>query len=273
MSGNVSEWVARDGDAPGAAAGEPEEQDATREACGGNWTSIQPASASVQWSVSYDTADRQDRVGLRCALGLSGDKAQPVPKPKPVVNAPFEDVTAKSCPKGMIEIRPRPGTAAWNLVNYPFCIDQYEYPNEAGKKPRTEITWHAANKLARDAGFRLATFQEWQVAAGGEELWAYPSGNSCEPGRLAVGLGADEGPVESGSRNLAESPFRGIFDLNGNVADWIEPRVFNGIKSWGVMGGCWISAPDSAKSSSWEAHPPDFSAKTIGFRRAVRLEK
>ncbi|HOX08655.1 MAG TPA: protein kinase [Planctomycetota bacterium] len=277
MSGNVSEWVAPEDRAtrPGA------EEEFNSAACGGNWTSIQPESASVQWTVGYGATDQPEVVGFRCALSPPDAKGTPGtappigPRPQPDPGRPpaAKEVVLTACPQGMIEIRPQPGTPAWELVKYPFCIDRFEFPNEAGKKPRNKVTWHEADRLARAAGLRLATFEEWQVAAGGARLTRYPHGSDYDPGRLPVGLGREEGPVESGSWPGAESPFKGLFDLNGNLAEWVEPRTIEGRRCWGVAGGHWFSNPENATAASWEERAPDAATETIGFRRAARLEK
>jgi formylglycine-generating enzyme required for sulfatase activity/predicted Ser/Thr protein kinase len=268
MSGNVSEWA----DSAEPAGASPEEPN-FHEACGGNWTSVQPSSASTRSALSYESTDQPAQVGFRCVLPVAGVKLPPAPKPKPPADAAGQaEVILKECPAGMVRIAPQPGTPAGELVKYPFCIDRYEFPNEPGKKPRAKVTWEEADKLARARGLRLPTFEEWQVAAGGEKLWAYPSGDNYEPGKLAVELGAEDGPKASGATEGAKSPFE-VFDLNGNLFEWVQPRVIDGRRRWGVAGGCWLSSPEKARSSSWEERPPETSADTVGFRCAARLEK
>ena len=270
LSGNVSEWV--DSAEPAGAGAAPEELN-FHEACGGNWTSIQPSSASTRSAVSYEATDQPALVGFRCVLPSPGGKLPSAPKPKAPTDASGQaEVILKECPPGMVRIAPQPEAPAGELVKYPFCIDRYEFPNEPGKKPRAKVTWEEANKLARARGLRLATFEEWQVAAGGAKLWKYPFGDSYEPGRLAVELGAEDGPKASGATEAAKSPFE-VFDLNGNLFEWVQPRVLDGRRQWGVAGGCWLSSPEKARSSSWEERPPETSAETIGFRCAARLEK
>ena len=257
MSGNVSEWI--------------EELDL----CGGNWTSIQPFASSTKYSLPYEQGEGPPFAGFRRVLDLAGRQLPPAPTQPAVPRAKSsanpratDDVVLDRVPADMVEIRPEPGTPAFKLVSYRFCIDRYEYPNKKGEMPQGELTWEKAAELARSAGKRLPTLNEWRVACGGKDLVSYPWGGSYKPGILRIKLEREDGPARSGSLPQAVSPF-GVFDMNGNLSEW----VFNEERGlWGVAGGCWISYPDGATALSWEEAPGPAS-KTVGFRCVARLKE
>jgi len=45
-----------------------------------------------------------------------------------------------------------------------FCVDRYEYPNQAGVKPTVSVTWDEARELCATEGKRLCTADEWTQA-------------------------------------------------------------------------------------------------------------
>ncbi len=273
MSGNVSEWVADSPRAERPAYGEEEEP--VHEACGGNWTSIQPESASVQWVVSYSLIEQPEMVGFRCAMSVGRGATLPPSGPGPSTPAkgpakPDGDVFLKQCPPDMVVIRPVPGTPAHDLVPYAFCIDRYEYPNKAGGLPKGGFSWAEAEALARKLGRRLPTANEWRVACGGAELWDYGYGSEYRPGSLRVELAPDAGPARSGETPDARSPF-GVFDLNGNLSEWLADRIVDQPGKRWVAGGCWVSNAADARASSRMAYDPEAKSGTHGFRCAARL--
>jgi formylglycine-generating enzyme required for sulfatase activity len=210
-------------------------------------------------------------VGFRSAFAPAEGKLPPAPEPKPQAERDSGDVVLKTCPPDMVEIRPKPGTRAFELVNYPFCIDRYEYPNKENQLPKARLTWEEADRMARALGRRLPTRNEWRVACGGDDLWKYPFGEEYIPGRGPVELDQKE-PVPSGSMPGSKSPF-GVFDLSGNLAEWLWSGPAGPGACGGIAGGCWFSVRENATSSSWVDQKPGDKGPTIGFRCAARLEK
>jgi formylglycine-generating enzyme required for sulfatase activity len=268
MGGNVSEWVRPDQE-PAA----PEEE--FRDACGGSWTSRDPDQSSCRHVRFYTPADDVSAVGLRCVIE-KGQKVQPRVTPRGPGASPaeprFEEAWVDKCPEDMVLVRPPEGSPARELVDYPFCIDRYEWPNEAEKAPATGVSWEEANRLARAKGRRLPTRDEWRVACGGPELWEYSFGAEYAEGRAWIGRsGLEETPLVSGDRERSvKSPF-GAGDLTGNVLEWVWFDRTGARR--GAIGGSWISSKEEARASYWPAAPPAARNRVVGFRCVARLRE
>ena len=63
------------------------------------------------------------------------------------------------CPMGMVSLARGDGKT--------FCIDKYEWPNIAGERPMTSVSWVQATIFCMDAGKRLCTAEEWSAACRG----------------------------------------------------------------------------------------------------------
>jgi len=126
----------------------------------------------------------------------------------------------------------------------PYCIDRYEYPNAAGRRPRILVSWQEANAICLALGKRLCNEDEWERACSGAQGWLYPYGPQREPGRCAteLKLGTRDFP-NAGSHPDCVTP-EGVFDLDGSVSEWVadlyeqqpgdawERRVLRGSTGW-----------------------------------------
>jgi len=174
----------------------------------------------------------------------------------------------------------RPNPARPTSVS-PFCIDVYEFPNQAGRAPRTEVSWNEASTLCQRQGKRLLTRLEWQAAAQGKKGSLFSYGLSYEPGRCNTGqdVGHSDKIVKSGSFPRCHSP-EGVFDLDGNVSEWVEDDwegPWDGNDIWGgpedqtktVMGGtAWRGDMYGQDATSRHRHPRSQRWKDDGFRCA-----
>jgi formylglycine-generating enzyme required for sulfatase activity len=141
----------------------------------------------------------------------------------------------------------------------PFYLDAYEVTAEAlacPTCPRGPCVdgdhARAANKVARAEAFafcnakggRLPTDDEWIAAAAGEKTRRYPWGDTgavCRRGAwgLVTGPCSNEGtgPDTIGAHPDGATP-TGLFDMSGNVAEWVASPALMGI----ARGGSWRTA-------------------------------
>lgn len=126
-----------------------------------------------------------------------------------------------------------------------FCMDYYEYPNKGGQKPMTKVAYAQAEKICRDQKKRLCSEDEWEKACKGGSGHRFPYGNEFDEGACNTqdANGNNRSIAASGAFPSCRSSF-GIFDLSGNVAEWVSGRLAPG-------------APDKVKKGG-AANRPDF---------------
>jgi formylglycine-generating enzyme required for sulfatase activity len=182
------------------------------------------------------------------------------------------------CPNDMVQIQG-------------FCIDRYEAPNQEGAEPLTARTAIEGERFCAEHGKRLCSEAEWVTACRGAEERPYPYGKRYKYGRCnddkdwrAPDWGkiakypAPEGKREverlyqadrSGSRPGCTTP-EGVFDLTGNVAEWVTRSYPNRNNYPHVLKGCyWSGCYGGAKPSCSfvnPAHPGTFRTYEAGFR-------
>jgi hypothetical protein len=166
-----------------------------------------------------------------------------------------------------------------------FCIDRFEYPNVRGEKPVVMKTWSEAAGVCASLGKRLCTGSEWTLACEGEERRPYPTGLERSTGacnidkqHLAVNekalASADprtrDAEVErlwqgepSGARASCVSSY-GVFDMTGNVDEWVVNESGRPFKS-ASKGGYWGPVRNRCRPMT-TVHDESFAFYQIGFR-------
>jgi sulfatase modifying factor 1 len=144
-----------------------------------------------------------------------------------------------------------------------FCVDRYEWPNKKGELPSHLVSWHDAKRMCSEVGKRLCSTHEFNFACEGEQMWPYTYGyvrddskcNIDKPYRLrrtslkrykacmadpkckeAVGKLDQREPA--GSRPECVSPF-GVYDLNGNINEWVVRPGKEAPDRSGLKSGWW----------------------------------
>lgn len=165
-----------------------------------------------------------------------------------------------------------------------YCIDRYEFPNVAGVLPRVDVTWTGASALCAEAGKRLCTADEWERACRGPDArtWAY--GGSFDRGRCNTPLdsGGPDGAIPYAAAGAHPDcvSAEGVFDLNGNVSEWVAdgwdvarfgPPEGQGPEAAGVLrqlrgGTMWSGTFYGQSCLSRHAHPVETQSNDDGFR-------
>jgi formylglycine-generating enzyme len=144
-----------------------------------------------------------------------------------------------------------------------FCMDRYEWPNRKGEKPRTLVSWPEAQALCESREKRLCTEHEFNFACEGESMKAHVYGNErddtkChfdrpyrertynyqrwEPCMANEACRAEferlDQRLPAGSMPGCVSD-HGVYDLNGNVNEWVHRTDQRSPNRSGLKGGWW----------------------------------
>jgi Sulfatase-modifying factor enzyme 1 len=165
-----------------------------------------------------------------------------------------------------------------------FCMDQYEAPNRRLAKPMVLQSYDSAENWCGKLGKRLCQEREWELACEGPEHrpWVYGwhvNTKLCNSGRgwKKVDFSAFGGPRSiarketdrlwqgsvSGRYKTCVSPF-GIFDLTGNVEEWVTSRPGRD-HAGALMGGFWAKPWTGCRGTN-DAHGTNFAFYETGFR-------
>lgn len=112
-----------------------------------------------------------------------------------------------------------------------FCIDHHEYPNQRGVPPAVMVPFSYATQLCSEEGKRLCRDSEWTFACqkplrsrdacnfGQTHIEVKPR-RYWRPEQVAADLAAVDGRRASGPSGCVTQD--GVFDLLGNVQEWVE---------------------------------------------------
>ena len=197
----------------------------------------------------------------------------------------------------------------FSLGTYEVTFDEYDQfaiatgrrlPEDQGwgrgKRPAINVSWDDAKAyaqwLSNETGkrYRLPTESEWEYAARSgdkQEAWAGTS-KELELGDYAVfATNSGNRTAEVGTRQKNEF---GLYDLSGNVWEWVEDCVHGTYESapndgsvWlethggtcqlrVLRGGSWLNAPGNLRVSLRDGNDADNRNYNIGFRLAQDRE-
>jgi eukaryotic-like serine/threonine-protein kinase len=206
------------------------------------------------------------------------------------------DAAAPTCPEGMALIPAGPAVLGLAHPVHPwhrpqakvqlgaYCMDRYEYPNQAGVKPRANVGWDEAARLCAAAGRRLCTEDEWERACRGPNGQTYVYGDTRDARRCNTpiegsGPGPNPPPLAASGAHEGCVSAEGVYDLNGNLSEWVsdpwtgQPEPFNrkavpDAEGWRAMRGgtMWNQTFYGQDCLSRHGHARAFQNMDDGFR-------
>jgi formylglycine-generating enzyme required for sulfatase activity len=100
---------------------------------------------------------------------------------------------------------------------------------DAANHPANCVSYYGAEQVCSYAGGRVCTEDEWLAACRGTEVRAFPYGNTYDPAACnsysATAGAADVSlptTVPVGSMAGCQGGLPGLFDMAGNVAEWVD---------------------------------------------------
>ena len=146
---------------------------------------------------------------------------------------------------GTFTLGEEPPQFSWQLMGRPFevssfCMDRYEFPNRVGEYPRSGVTFNEAKALCTQLGKRLCTEPEWEFACQGSMERLYSYGHDRVERNCHTKSTTGEKPfAKSGDYPNCQSP-EGVFDLNGNLSEWVDatwPQTGTSAGNWKTLRG------------------------------------
>ena len=151
--------------------------------------------------------------------------------------------------------------------------------------PVVHVSWFAAHAFCNARRKRLPTEVQWELAARGTGRREFPWG-SAEPGCDDVVYGRGRRPwfdVDGPCRGpwpTSPEPVKtratdrtpeGIYDLGGNVAEWVEDRFASEREERVVRGGSWTDPLPWLRAASRSRRAPEEMYGNTGFRCAEEV--
>ena len=159
------------------------------------------------------------------------------------------------------------------------CIDRYEASEGSASKaasavgvlPWIRISYSdaAAACIAADRRKRICTTSEWFAACGGLEESTYPYGDECsEPSCNGLYHGGG-GRVSTGEMPDCEGGISGLFDMSGNVKEWVDDESGGAC----LRGGSFMSECSQLRCDAEDCLTPEETdtSDRIGFRCCLEL--
>lgn len=179
-----------------------------------------------------------------------------------------------------------PAQVATSVAGLSFQIDTFENTidangnaiSAAGQTPSVRVSWYDAKVACEKVGKRLCTAEEWLVACAGArpidndnngniaddyvEGNEYPYGAAFRQGFCHVDANQDTGTVAPAGANPLCKSEQGVYDLTGNVAEWVGATEADAM----LLGGGYFFE-DKAKCQKEQASfGPGWAHRYSGFR-------
>ncbi len=158
-----------------------------------------------------------------------------------------------------------------NIFNKSELKDKIYARAGKGMTPTDNISWMEAEIACKNSGKRLCKSEEWDFACMGTEKRKYPYGNeyaedfcnSFESGKKRGVIGV----LPSGTFGKCDNG-KGVFDLSGNLWEWIDATDDSGSLKL-IKGGGFSNSgydEDTMTCGKKRFQPPDVRLSGAGFR-------
>jgi formylglycine-generating enzyme required for sulfatase activity len=171
------------------------------------------------------------------------------------------------------------------------CVDRFEAPNVRGARPLVMQSAVTAEAWCAERDKRLCTEDEWDLACQGPSGQTYPYGDAHEDGRCnddKTWIAPDEGTLATWPSAEAQAEVDalyqaapsgdlagcvsegGVFDLTGNVEEWVvrtreHPNDYPHVLKGCYWSGCYGGSKPTCLSTN-PAHADGFMFYETGFR-------
>ena len=138
------------------------------------------------------------------------------------------------------------------------------YPEGQGDTPVTDISWFEADAFCRWQNKKLPSSNQWWRAALGENDYLFPWGNDMNNLMKRANFESQKA-WEASDENIYGASIFGVFDLAGNVSEWLDIEQNNTSTSQ-IVGGSWQDSSYIFDISINEYLPLTFHSSNVGFR-------
>jgi predicted HTH transcriptional regulator/formylglycine-generating enzyme required for sulfatase activity len=148
------------------------------------------------------------------------------------------------------------------------------------EQPVVGVSWYDARayclwlSMLSGEEYRLPTEQEWEWAAGGRREEAgrvlkvkeYPWGDKPEPTPKHANFNGNEGATTPVGRYPDGATPEGLYDMAGNVWEWMENGYESTIQKPSLRSGSWVANGGWLRCTSRNYNDPSNRSNDIGFR-------